>query len=136
FQPFSSIFPCSIPVEKKLYFASSADIENEVAALMNDIRVEEAITAFLLDAIPAFVWSARTDTLELISVNQAFERIFKYPRARVLSEKKFWLSLIHPADRRTVLSSLKTAALHHSDCRFICRMRSADEEELWFDNFV
>src|ERR1051325_7790191 len=103
---------------------------------MNDIRVEEEITAFLLDAISAFVWTARSNTLELISVNQGFERILKYPRARVLSEKNFWLSLIHPADRQTVLSSLKTAALHHSDSRFCCRIRSADEEQIWFENFI
>jgi two-component system, cell cycle sensor histidine kinase and response regulator CckA len=98
--------------------------------------MEEEAIASLLDALPAAVWAARADTLELVSVNQSLERLLKYPRMHLLSEKKFWLSRIHPDDRQAVINSLKNATQRQSDTRFSCRLISGEEEEIRVESVV
>lgn len=58
----------------------------------------------MLNDLDDIIWSAAATTLQIRYINQAVERISGYAVQLFLEQPGFWLSLLHPSDRDSVLT--------------------------------
>lgn len=78
--------------------------EMELEKKQIDIALQESQERLdsILISLEDVVWSIHLDTLQLLYINPAVERIYEHNLSHFFHQKCFWLELIHPQDRSWV----------------------------------
>jgi two-component system cell cycle sensor histidine kinase/response regulator CckA len=66
----------------------------------------------LVEGLGAIIWEADPSTFRFLYVNRAAEKILGFPLEDWLSRPAFWVDLLHPEDRDSVVA-LRRAAVEH-----------------------
>jgi PAS domain S-box-containing protein len=90
----------------------------------------------LLDDLDAIIWEADPRTIQFSFVSQKAERLLGYPVDRWLHDKDFWVSLIHPDDRKWVVATSAAAVRDVRDHTFDYRVVAADGRTVWIRDVV
>ena len=90
----------------------------------------------LLDDLDAIVWEADPQTVQFSFVSQKAERLLGYPVQRWLDEPDFWVNLIHPEDRESVVASCAAAVQDLRHLVLDYRVLSAGGRILWVRGVV
>ncbi|HEX4947871.1 MAG TPA: PAS domain S-box protein [Blastocatellia bacterium] len=90
----------------------------------------------LIDGLKAIVWEADARTRQFTFVSRRAEEMLGFPCARWLHEPDFWISLIHPADRKTVIASRRATGTDGRDNDLEYRVIAADGREVWLRDLI
>ncbi|MER3423563.1 MAG: hypothetical protein C4293_10350, partial [Nitrospiraceae bacterium] len=82
-----------------------------LTALRAQEQTEESAQRYrdLVEGLNAIVWEADADPWKFTFVNQQGQTILGHPVESWYQEPNFWIDLIHPDDRRHVVSACKAA---------------------------
>lgn len=73
----------------------------------------------ILESIDEVIWSMRTDTLDLLYVNAACEKVTGYKAKELLADKNIFLESIYPEDKEMFYTALEKAIMcGHAVCEF------------------
>jgi len=90
----------------------------------------------LLDDLDAIVWEADPQTVQFSYVSQKAERLLGYPVQRWLDEPGFWVSIVHPEDRKWVVEACAAAIQNVRHLMLDYRVRASDGRVLWVRSVV
>src|SRR2546428_3440880 len=85
----------------------------------------------LVHGLDAILWEADPKTARFTFVSQRAEKLLGYPVERWTSEPPFWLSLIHPDDRRHAIALCRRAVVEGRDQELEYRLVAANGTILW-----
>src|SRR3989338_2757195 len=100
------------PATAELYRASESQTEE---------RYRE-----LVEGLDAIVWEADPNTWQFTFVSLQAEEILGYPISRWLTERDFWVKLIHPDDRQHTVAACRKAISEKTNHRMEYRAVAAD----------
>jgi len=101
------------------------------------IRAQEAQERadLRVEGLDAIVWEMDAGTGQFTFVSHRAEQILGYPIERWL-EANFWISMIHPDDRKRVVSSSNAAMATRRDYQLEYRAVASDGHLVWFAHIV
>jgi PAS domain S-box-containing protein len=85
----------------------------------------------LVEHLDAIFLKARADTGQLTFVSGGAETLLGFPRERWISDREFWLTLVHRDDRGAVSRMWAHALAAAGEHEFEFRALAADKRELW-----
>src|SRR5437870_775152 len=85
----------------------------------------------LVHGLDAILWEADPKTARFTFVSQRAEKLLGYPVERWTSEPPFWLSLIHPDDRKHAIALCRRAVVEGRDQELEYRLVAANGTILW-----
>jgi PAS domain S-box-containing protein len=90
----------------------------------------------LVDVLDGIVWEADPETFEFRLVSKQAERLLGYPCEQWLTERGFWLSRVHAADRDWVWQFCQQELAVRNYYQLEYRMIAADGRVVWLRDFV
>jgi PAS domain S-box-containing protein len=100
------------------------------------LRESEERYRDLVEGLDAIVWEADPATWRFTYVNRRAERILGYPVERWLSDKDFWVDILHPDDRAEAVRSCSEAVAAGRDNDFEYRVVAADGRVVFIRDLV
>jgi PAS domain S-box-containing protein len=85
----------------------------------------------LVNDVDAIVWEADGAMMRLTFVSQQIEEWFGFPREKWLSDAEFWLSVVHPDDRASVVAEMRQKFRSRAPWQIEFRASSAEGKQLW-----
>lgn len=122
------------------------DGDEAFMALRTQLREEQALrkkaeyslqlSQDIIDGINAIIWEADHQTFQFKFVNKRAESILGYPVSAWLKDPAFWLSILHPEDRKWAVTFCSTATEQGRDHEFEYRAKAADGRIVWLHDKV
>lgn len=122
------------------------DCEDQVLLLRQQLREEQErrikteyslqLAQDIIDGINAIIWEADHQTFQFKFVNKRAEAILGYPVSAWLKDPAFWLSILHPEDRKWAVTFCSTATEQGRDHEFEYRAIARDGRVVWLHDKV
>lgn len=90
----------------------------------------------IIDGINAIIWEADHETFQFKFVNKRAETILGYPVSDWLGDPAFWLSILHPEDRKWAVTFCSVATEQGRDHEFEYRALARDGRTVWLHDKV
>ncbi|GJM24358.1 MAG: hypothetical protein DHS20C16_07730 [Phycisphaerae bacterium] len=90
----------------------------------------------LVDSLPAAIWQMDPATCEFKFVSKGAKDLLGYPVEDWLSDPKFWITHLHPEDRRWAVSYCQSAVEAGQSHEFEYRMIASDGRIVWIRDLV
>jgi len=90
----------------------------------------------LVEGLDAIVWEADPNTWQFTFVSPQAEEILGYPISRWLTERDFWVKLIHPDDRQHAVAACRQAISTRRNHRMEYRAVAADGRLVWLEDII
>jgi len=90
----------------------------------------------LVEGLAAIVWEADPNTWQFTFVSPQAEEILGYPISRWLTERDFWVKLIHPDDRQHAVAACRQAISTRRNHRMEYRAVAADGRLVWLEDII
>lgn len=86
-------------------FLITQEIELEKEQMTIALKESQDRLGDILSSLEDIVWSIHPETLQLIYINQAAEKLFQVPLSKLFQKRLYWLDLVIPENRRKVKES-------------------------------
>jgi PAS domain S-box-containing protein len=116
--------------------AGLAGLVVDSTALLSEVQEAESRLRSLVQSIGGVVWTADPETFRFSFVSQGAETLLGYPVERWLADPGFWIELIHPDDRESVVVQRRAAIRVGEDHEVVYRASAADGRIVWLRDIV
>ncbi|MFY0567452.1 PAS domain-containing protein [Archangium lansingense] len=134
-------YRCSVAPVKDLTGAIVAAVGiatdvTDFAQVVREFNRAQQEHSELIDNIDGIVWEANASDVRFTLVSKQAERLLGYPTQRWLDEPDFWVSHLHPDDRKWAPAFCVKATAEGRPHEFEYRMIAADGRTVWLRDIV
>lgn len=100
-------------------------------SLLQSARDAETRYRGLVNDVEGIVWEADAETMNPTFVSDQIEEWLRYPAVQWLENRRLWLRVVHPEDRRRVAREVRENFRSHLPWQSEFRALSRDNREFW-----
>ncbi|MCS6943241.1 MAG: EAL domain-containing protein [Geminocystis sp.] len=96
----NSLLDSVVNTVKHIVVSEERELENEQISIA--LRESRERLNSIIESLDDVIWSIHPQTLQIIYINQAAEKLFHVPLSRIFQKRTYWLDLVSPKEREKV----------------------------------